>query len=83
MPRNPNRRGEFLGRVRTRDGRPTVKVKWDGLKLCTLYHADFIEVEQVCEVDLSRAPVFAALLANGRSSAGKSIGYGIWSGRTR
>jgi hypothetical protein len=57
--RRPQREGEFLGLVRDR---PAVKVRWDGNKTYYVYHRDFIEVETVCEVDVSRVPILRELL---------------------
>lgn len=55
-PKNPNRMGE--GRL----GNIYAIVRWDGQKCESRYHKSFIDFEQVCEIDLSRAPVLRQLL---------------------
>lgn len=61
-PENPNRIGTLI-RINVR-GRPVVR--WDGLKTNYTYSPNFIEIfdpdDQVCTIDLSRAPVLRELL---------------------
>lgn len=64
-PRDPERLGAYLGEVRRRWGPPCVRVKWDGLKTDYTFAKDFIEIlkpDEVCTVDLCRAPILAELL---------------------